>query len=103
VGINFTVRKSDCCDRRIKRQRKRHDPRSFCQGFTIFRKAPSPSMEKTSGRMISGLRSLFWNLYLRKPFYSNDSVFNNIGYGLQGASAALVIEAAKVGQCMGIH
>jgi subfamily B ATP-binding cassette protein MsbA len=42
-----------------------------------------------------GLRSLF-GIVSQETVLFNDSVFNNIGYGLQGASAALVIEAAKV-------
>jgi len=42
-----------------------------------------------------GLRSLF-GIVSQETVLFNDSVFNNIGYGLQGASAALVIEAAKL-------
>ncbi len=43
---------------------------------------------------LSGLRSLF-GIVAQETFLFNDSIRNNIAYGLAGADAALVIEAAK--------
>jgi subfamily B ATP-binding cassette protein MsbA len=44
---------------------------------------------------LMGLRSLF-GIVSQETVLFNDSIFNNIGYGLQGASEASVIEAARV-------
>jgi subfamily B ATP-binding cassette protein MsbA len=43
---------------------------------------------------LSGLRSLF-GIVAPETFLFNDSIRNNIAYGLAGADAALIIEAAK--------
>jgi len=43
---------------------------------------------------LSGLRSLF-GIVAQETFLFNDSIRNNIAYGLAGADTALIIEAAK--------